>query len=154
MKKMTTIIPTFGFLILALVFSGCKSTDSAKQGYGASVVIVGHTVEEIRRTAIEVFEWDGYTQATGLNFEKKGSKWDTAKYGGLSGNPVWIKISVEIVPQADASVIVGADAYVIEDRDSTFMNSERKLPYGKNDESRKILDQIKRRLTLSGGAPQ
>jgi hypothetical protein len=148
MKHHITHITRFGLLFLVLALAGCKSTDAAKQGYGASIIVFGHTEEEVRRTTIEVFEWNKYSQTVGLNFERKGSKWDTAKYGGLSGNPVWIKISVEIVTQPEGSVVVGADAYVIEDRDSSFMSSDRKLPFGKSDECKKILDQIKQRLSL------
>ena len=140
--------------VAVFALAGCKTTDEAKQGYLASVVITGHSEEVIRRTTTEVFEWNGYKHLTNLAFEKQGTKWDTAKYGGLSGNPVWVKMRVTINRQAEINFVVGCDAYVVEDRDVIFMEEERKLQFGKRDDCKKILNQIKQRLSLPAPKPQ
>ena len=141
-------------MLLSLAFSGCKSTDSAGDDSQVSVLITGHTEEEVRQTTIEVFKWNGYVHTVGLNFEKKGTKWDTAKYGGLSGNAVWFRMSAEIAKQNEGTVILGCDTYVIEDRDVEFMEKERLLSYGKRSDCKKILNQIKQRLSLPAASPQ
>jgi hypothetical protein len=143
-----------GLLLLCFAVSGCKSTDAAKQGSQEAVVIKDHTEEEVRRTTIEVFGLNGYRQSDGLNFEKQGTKWDTVKYGGLGGTPVWIKMSAKLTKQAEGYVILGCDTYVIEDRDDPLMREERKLPFGKRSDCKKILDQIKQRLSLPAASSQ
>lgn len=140
-------------LALACALAGCKTTDMAKNGSLASVVISGHTADEVRQTTIEVFGWNGYKQVSDLTFEKKGTAWDVVKYGGWATDSIWIKIRVQITSRSELWQVLGCDAYIVEDPGEGIMEDERKLKFVKADECKKILDQIQRRLSLPQPEP-
>jgi hypothetical protein len=153
MKSHFVQIVSLGLLISGLALTGCKSTDTADQGNQASVIIAGHTEAEVLKTTIEVMQWDGYKHTSDLTFEKEGSKWDTRKYGGLMGDAVWIKMKFTLTANSDRYILLGCDAYVIEDRNSVLTETEREIRYGKRSECKKILDQINQRLSLPAPKP-
>lgn len=141
--------------LLSLVFvaAGCKTTDTARDGSLASVVINGRTADEVRQTTIEVFGWNGYKHVSDLTFEKKGTQWDRMAYGSWLTDSVWIKIRAQINSRGEFSQVLGCDAYIVEDRDEGVMENERKLKFMMADECKKILDQIQRRLSLPQSGP-
>ena len=96
MKRFILDAAWLGLLALACVLTGCKTTDAAHTGSLASVLIAGHTAEEIQRTAIEVFEWNGYARVSGLTFKKQGTKWDTIPSAVWCAEAVWIKMRVTL----------------------------------------------------------
>lgn len=142
-----------GLVLLAGVLAGCKTNDTAHTGNQASVIITGHTKEEIQQTTIAVFKSDGYTQVADLVFEKEGSKWDTVTYGSLGSKSVWIKIRVSLTSKGEGRNALGCDVYAVDNHGEGFMESERKLAFAKGDECKEILDQIKQRLSLSPPKP-
>ncbi len=148
MKRSILITAQLALLSLVCALAGCATTDTGHDGSLASAIILGHTTDEIRQTTIEVFEWNGYKRVSNLTFEKEGTKWDTMKYGSMGGIPVWIKICVRLATKAEGLNVLGCDAYVVEDHNAGFMETERRLDFAKRDECKKILDQIKRRLSL------
>jgi hypothetical protein len=153
MKRFIAKTEWLGLLALICILAGCKTTDTAHDGSLASVVINGHTAEEVRQTTTEVFGWNGYSQVADLTFEKKGTKWDLVTYGGWGAETVWFKMRVHLTSKAGNSQVLGCDVFVVEKNSEDFMNSERKLEFAKADECKKILDQIKRRLSLSAAKP-
>ncbi len=153
MKPTLMAIVRVALLALAFVVAGCKTTDTAHDGSLASVVINGHTADEVRQTTIEVFGWNGYKQASDLTFEKKGTQWDRMAYGSWLADSVWIKIRVQITSRGEFSQVLGCDAYIVEDRNEGVMEDERKLKFMRADECKKILDQIQRRLSLPKAEP-
>src|SRR5262245_53514906 len=149
MKRMIQQSGRMILVILVCALVGCKSTDLAKENRLASVLITGSTDEEIRKAAKEVFIANGFEQeAAGLTFEKKGSDWDTAKYGGLSGNAVWIKMRLHLNSRGPGIYALGCDAYIVTDRHVELMEDETKLKIGKREECLNLLNQIKGRLAL------
>ncbi len=138
---------------LLSVLVGCKTTDVAKDGSLASIFINGHSAKEIRETTIEVFKWNGFNQLAGLTFEKQGTKEDTLLFGGLSSGPAWIKIGVHVTPISEDSYILGCDAYAVQDHGDALMETETRLKFAKAGECKKILDQIKQRLSLPSTKP-
>jgi hypothetical protein len=148
MKPSILATVRIGFLVLVGLLAGCKTTDTAQDGSLASVIITGHTEKQVQQTTIEVFRWNGFNQLSGLTFEKKGSKWDTLSYGSLDSKAVWIKMRVSITPMTEDRQVLSCDAYIVDNHGEGFMESERKLDFGKADECKKILDQIKRRLSV------
>lgn len=153
MRRICMANVRLALLALAFVLAGCKTTDMAHDGSLASVVINGHTADEVRQTTIEVFGWNGYQQVSDLTFEKKGTKWDVATYGGWMADSVWIKIHVQITTKAELWQVLGCDAYIVENHGEGIMQDERKLKYMRADECKKILDQIQRRLALPKAEP-
>lgn len=141
-----------GFFALSLPLLGCKTADHAGEGYQASVVIAGHDAAAIREMTTKVFLENGYQQAAGLVFEKKGSRWNSLAYGGWGGQPVWVRVRVSLRPHGPGQHVLGGDAYFIRDRGAGFMEEEQKLSVSKRGECEKILNTIKARLA-AGESP-
>jgi hypothetical protein len=142
------IIRFGGGFLLAGVFclTGCHTTDQAGTSELASVVITGHTEKEIQKATAKVFLLNGYSQAESLTFEKQGTAWDKAAYGGWSDNPVWIKVRVHINPQNSDVCFLGCNAYLVTDAHEAAMEQEQILSHSRRSECEKILKQIKARL--------
>ena len=153
MKRFIPGTASLALLALTLAVAGCKSADTAGVGSLASVVITGHTAEEVRQTTVEVFGWNDYTQVSDLTFEKKGTRQDLVTYGSWGADSVWIKMRVHLTTKSELRQILGCDVYILEKHGDGFMGSERKLLFAKGDECKKILDQIKQRLSLADPKP-
>ena len=140
-----------GFLLVALL-SGCKSTDTAKVGSLASIDITGHSLPEVRQAVVETFLLNGYSQKSGLTFDKQGTNWDTVAYGNWSGNAVWYRMKVSVVPRPGGTCVVACDAYLIRDHGEGFMEEEQRLVASKRGDAMKLLEEVKTRLS-SGATP-
>jgi hypothetical protein len=126
--------------------TGCQTADQADTGGLASVTVPGHSEVEIQKATTAVFMANGYQQSAPLTFDKQGTRWDTASYGGWSEGPVWIRVRVYIAaPKAD-DCSLSCNAYAVTDRNEASMVHEQKLASSKRSECKKILDQIKVRL--------
>jgi hypothetical protein len=137
------------FLLGFVWLTGCKSADQANTGHMASVEIYGHTSTEIQKATAAAFSNNGYYQIGELTFEKIGSSWETANYGGWSSDSVWIKVRAEIVTEDSATYTLSCDAYAIEAHGEGIMQIERKFKFAKRKECKKILDEVKRALETS-----
>jgi hypothetical protein len=143
-----------GFLLAGVVcVTGCHTTDQADTGELASVIITGHTEMEIQKATARVFLANGYSQADPLTFEKQGTAWDKAAYGGWTENPVGIKVRVHINPQDDGVCFLGCNAFLVTDPHEAAMEEEQKLSYSRRSECEKILAQIKARLDAPPETP-
>lgn len=142
MKKNLFLVAGFFLILLA----GCKTTDTANSGYMASVEISGHRENEIRAMTAAIFLASGYEQTGDLIFEKKGSAWDTAAYGGWSGNAVWVRMRVHLAMLDDTRGVLGCDAYELLDRDQWTDAREQKFFFEKRSDCKKLLDEIKTKL--------
>lgn len=123
--------------------TGCKTTDTAHTGHAASVEISGHTKAEIQQAATKVFQAHGYTKISDLIFEKPGSVWDTANYGGWSSSPVWIRIKCDLESTDTHQYVLGCDAYIVEGHGEVGTEVERKLWFSRRSECKAILNEIK-----------
>ncbi len=130
----------------AACLTGCQTADQADSGDMASVEISGHTEAEIRQATARAFLANGYQQADGQIFEKQGTRWDTAAYGGWSANAVWIKVKTSITSAGTGRYVLGSNAYMVVDRNQAAMEEEEKLSVSHRSECKKILDQVKARL--------
>ena len=149
---------SFGWTLLVGVacFTGCRTADQADSGNMASVNISGHTDLEIQRAAAGAFRACGYQQVDRLTFEKQGTVWDKAAYGGWSSNPVWIRMRIHVTSATVGQSVLACDAYAVLDRNEATMEEERKLSVSYRSECIRILDQAKAGLDLprDGGAQQ
>ncbi len=141
------IHPGIGWLLLAVFcLAGCKTNDEAHSGRMASVVVSGHTREQIQQALAAVFLANGFVKMGDLTFEKPGSAWETANYGGWSSSRVWIRMRTEIVPMATGQFELGCDAFVVEGHGVPGVEVERKFWVAKRTECKKILDAVKAAL--------
>ena len=146
-----------GWLILLgfAGLTGCKTDDEAHFGHMASVIIHGPTRAEILQAAAAVFKANGYHETDELTFDKPGTAWETANYGGWSSNKVGVRIRLAIVSEEFGQYKLGGDAYVVEGYGDPGMEVEQTYWFAKRNECKKRLDEIKASLaaaTSSSGA--
>jgi hypothetical protein len=128
------------------VLAGCKSTDLAKDGSLASIVINGYSKAEIQQAAVDVFKSDHFYQVDDSTFEKKGSANDTFMFGGLDMEQVWIRVRMHIAPGGKDRHVLGCDAYVVQNHGDRFIETETRFKYSKGEECLNILNQIQQQL--------
>lgn len=147
MKKFLPSLAAAMLLVTAIFLAGCQTTaDHAHSGQMASLVISGHTEVEILRAMKAVFLADGYEHTSDLIFDKKGSAWDTAAYGGWFSGSVWIRLKATVDAAPNGDYVIGCDAYRVIGRNEGVMEEEHKATYSERSECKKILDEIKTRL--------
>lgn len=134
------------FLIALACLTGCKTTDEAHSGNMASVEISGYSKAEILQAVADVFRAKGYTQMDDLTFEKPGSGWETANYGGWSSSRVWIRMRCHLVFIDIRQYALGCDAYVVEGHGEVGTESEQKFWVAKRTECKTLLDDVKAAL--------
>ena len=134
------------FLIGLACLTGCKTTDQARSGHMASVEISGHAKAEIEQATVAAFQANGYSKADGLTFEKEGSAWETANYGGWSAKRVWIKVRVEIAFTDTDRYTLGCNAYIVQGHGEFGTEMEQRFLFAKRTECKKILDEAKAAL--------
>lgn len=134
------------FLLAAIFLTGCRTADLAHSGQMASLEISGHSEVEILRVMKAVFLDEGYEHMGDLTWDKKGSMWDAAAYGGWSQSAVWLRLKATVDSTPDGGYAVGCDAYMVNDRNLGVMEEERKMSLAGRSECKKILDEIKTRL--------
>lgn len=142
------------FLIGLVCLTGCKTTDQARSGHMASVEISGHTKNEIQKATVTAFLANGYLKTGGLTFEKKGSTWDTANYGGWFEDQVWIKIRAEIFLADTGKYTLGCNAFAVDGHGEVGMETEHKFLFARRTECKKILDEAKAALEAPAAAAE
>ena len=155
MRMICDLNRTFGWICLigCAVLTGCRTADQAHTGHMASVEIYGHTAAEIQKATGAAFIENGYYKIGDLTFEKKGSAWETANYGGWSSDSVWIKVRAEIFSADSAKYTLSCDAFAVEAHDESTMQIERKFVFAKHSECKKILDEVKAALAQTSSGP-
>lgn len=151
MKRILSSIAAVALLFTALFFAGCKTTDSANSGQLASVEITGHSEVEILRAMQAVFQAEGYEHMTGMIYDKKGSTWDAAAYGGWSLGAVYLRLKLTVDPIPTGGYVVGCDAYMVNGRSQGVLEEERKMYVSERSECKRLLDEINAKLDAPGG---
>ncbi|MEY2429636.1 MAG: hypothetical protein QOJ40_2521 [Verrucomicrobiota bacterium] len=138
-------------LLCGLISSGCRSTGKQSAGGFASVVIQGNTPGQIRKATIEVFSEHGYKladpRAPNPVFEKQASRIDNAAYGNWTGSPVWLRVKVAIIPEAEATFRLQCNAALLRDRGQPAFEEEIRLRRFQAGPYRKLLEEVAARLT-------
>ncbi|MBC8002717.1 MAG: hypothetical protein H7X97_09025 [Opitutaceae bacterium] len=137
-------------LLCATLFSGCRSMTMPASASFASVVIAGHSVQEIEKATVAVFQADGYRASLPgggvMVFEKEGSRQKELAYSGLSGERVDVRVRAEIEDLGTGSHRLQCQAFIVQDAGDSFFAEEnrlsnlRRLPY------QKLLDEAAKRL--------
>jgi hypothetical protein len=139
----------------ACLLGGCRTeTDPSQSGHMASLEISGRSEGDILRTMKDIFANHGYQHVEDLNFDKRGSTWQTALYGGWAEGGVWIRMKASIDEEPSGSYLIGCDAFRVTDHSQGVMEEEKPAnSYRK--ECQTILGEIQTRLaTGTAGASQ
>jgi hypothetical protein len=140
--------PLVGWLFLLgfASLTGCKTADEAHFGHMASVTISGHTRTEILQATATILKADGYHETDELTFDKPGSAWETANYGGWSSDAVGVRIRFALVSVELGQHKLGCDACIVQGYGQPGMEVEQSYWFAKRTECKKILDAIKASL--------
>ncbi len=116
----------------------------------ASVRIAGHSEAEIRQTAATVFREQGYTPdystPAEIVFDRPGSRLDAAKWGGLAGGGVTMRVKVRLRPQPDGSHLLIADAYAVQNASDPFFQTESRNVILNRRPYQRLLNEVAARL--------
>lgn len=152
MKTLRTIASSLPLLTVAvglLVTAGCGATKPASASF-ASVVITGHTVNEIRNAAGEVFSADGYrvlVRGNEMKFEKEGSRAKQLAYEGFDDSgPVNIRVLARMVELPEGSIRLECNAYVVKSPGDPTFEEVIKLQNVRSHPYQELLDKVAAKL--------
>lgn len=147
-------------LALALIGSvgvGCKTADTADSGDQASVLISGHSEDEIRQAAATVFIGNQFQAAPSavreLVFERKASHSSNFLYGGWLGadEGLWERVKLTFLPKGDDTFVVGLNAYLVAYHGQGFFEEEKKRSRVHRSSYGKLLQAIQEKLNIPFG---
>ncbi len=141
----------FCLLILAVAGQfGCQSAKQSGSMSHASVQIQGHSVADIQQTATAVFGQQNYRLAAAtpgeMVFERPGSRRDALKWGGWAGNGVTMRVKVVLSQMPDASHLLEANAYAVQNSDDPFFQTESRNILLNRRPYQELLNEVGRRL--------
>jgi hypothetical protein len=137
-------------LLLGLLSAGCQSMSGPGSASFASVVIEGHSPEEIAAAATQVFHEDGYNGGgSGLGpmvFEKEGSRMNSLAYEGVAntyyGAQTIVRVKAEIVPLGPDKNRLQCQAYVVSGTHDPFFTEEKRLTNIRSRPYQNLLDKV------------
>ena len=138
---------------MIISLAGCATADSAQSGKQASVTVPAQSEADIKKAVTKAFEAHDYTALGGLAFEKKGTLWETAHYGGMSQEPVWIRVRVSLEPAEDGQYVIACNAFAVDAHGQNGTETEHKLTVTRRAECKKILAEAQAALASPAAAP-
>ena len=149
-------IPQMLLVSLLLALTGaavlsCKSVDQPASASFASVLIRGHTREQIRAATVVVFQQDGYTardvHRAEMVFEKPGSQWDRIAHGSwVDEAPISVRVRVSVVPVSDGVFELRCQAFRVQSKGEAAFEEEVRLKANRSKPYQDLLDKVARRL--------
>ena len=126
---------------------GCKTLNKPASASFASVRIQGHTPEQIRATAVVVFQQDGYAYSgfkdSQMVFEKEGSRWDQIAYGSwVNGGGVWVRVRASVVPLSGDSYRLQCQAYTVRNKGDPLTEDEVRVKERGSKPYQALLDKV------------
>jgi hypothetical protein len=147
----------FGFshlvtaLLMALVVTGCKSPPQTPSNRLASVIIKNRTPDEIEAATRTIFEKNDYELSRQRDpgpmvFEKKGTFMNGLFYGDWYSGGVWERVKVYHVDMEPGQTLLDCDAYMVQEHDDPFFQSERKPYKSRRHVYQKLLEEVAKEL--------
>jgi len=144
-KSLSTVALALGLFALA----GCGATKPASASF-ASIVIDGHTMDEIRNAAGEVFQADGYTvmvRGNEMKFEKEGSRMAQLAYEGFADSgPVNVRVLASIVQLSQTSYRLQCQAFIVKSPGDPVFEEVIKLQNVRSRPYQDLLDKVAKKL--------
>jgi hypothetical protein len=138
--------------LLMLFGAGCGATKPASASF-ASVIIRGQGPEVISKTAVAVFQEDGYKAGSAdgqLIFEKEASRMTNIAYEGLVGShygaQTLVRVKVSLVDLGSGAHRLQCQAFVVKDASDAFFAEEQKLANVRSRPYQNLLDEVASRL--------
>jgi len=136
---------------LVLVVAGCKSTPESPSQRLASIIVKNKSPEEIETAVRAVFEKHDYELSPRhdepiMIFEKKGTFMNGLLYGDWYSGGVWDRVKVYYNQLEPGRTLVDCDAYMVQEHDDPFFQSERKPYKTRRHLYQKLLDEVAKEL--------
>jgi hypothetical protein len=140
--------------LLALAGAGCTSTGQPASASFASVIIKGHTVQEIAAVTVQVFREAGYAGGfmggNQMVFQREASKMTNLAYegavGSIYGAQVLIRVKAEIVKLGSDSQRLQCQAYIVKGAGDAFFEEEQRLTNVRSGPYRSLLKKVAEQL--------
>ena len=131
----------------SIALIGCKTLNQPASASFASVLIQGHTAEQIRAASVVVFQQDGYTVVDGrrpeMVFEKEGSRWDQIAYGSwVNEASVWLRVKVSMVPLSADTFRLQCQAYKVRNKGDPLAEDQVRIGNGHRQPYQALLDEV------------
>ena len=139
------------FTILLAGLTGCQSPSSKDKRGFTSVVIPKRSPEEVVRTTVAVFRDDGYRDVLAtpedMIFEKTGTGWNQAAYGGWTdAKPVTVRVRAGVESQPDGSQRLWCDAFMVGDAGHSLFEEEHRLTAVRRGPYKDLLEKVAAKL--------
>jgi hypothetical protein len=136
---------------VASIAAGCKSTPKTPSNRLASVIITNRAPDEIEAATRTVFEKHDYELSArrdggAMVFEKQGTWMNGMVYGDWYSGGVWERIKVYHIEMEPGSTLLDCNAYMVQDHDDPFFQSERKPYTSRRHVYQKLLEEIAKEL--------
>ncbi len=144
----TRRIVSWLFIASVALAAGCASNKGAF-GDRTAVLIHNRAPKEIVDTTIGVFQAKGYQVKTSGKteavFERKGSNWQTATWGGWSG-AVWERATIKVGEYGDGAYLLEVDVKIIGDKGDAFFEDTKALPRRGYKPFQEMLNEVQAKL--------
>jgi hypothetical protein len=138
--------------LLALTFAGCGASKPNSASF-ASVVIKGHTPEEIWKATVEVFQEAGYAAGSigdQIVFQKEGSRMTNLAYEGLVGAhygaQTLVRVKANLFNLGEGAYRLQCQAFVVKDAGDQFFQEEQRLANVRSGPYQSLLDKVAKRF--------
>jgi hypothetical protein len=150
-KRRLAYIHLFILLFVAWVAIGCKSTPETPSNRLASVIIKDRTGDEIEAAIKNVFEKHDFElnprhDPRVMVFEKKGSFMNGLVYGDWYSGGVWDRVKVYARELEPGRTLVDCDAFMVQEHDDPFFQSERAPYKTRRHVYQKLLEEVEKEL--------
>ena len=147
------LAPALAAVWLALTGAGCGLFKAGSASF-ASVIIKGHSPEEITRATAQVFKEDGYSggsmKGRPMVFQKEASRATTMSREGLAntyyGAQAIDRVVVEIVALSGGQQRLQCQAYVVTGGSDPFFQNEVPLTNVRSGPYRSLLNKVAKQL--------
>jgi hypothetical protein len=146
------LIPALG-AVLALTGAGCGATKPGSASF-ASVVIKGHSPQEIATVTAKVFEADGWAGGSmkghPIVFQKEGSRMTDLAYGGVAdtyyGAKTVVRVKMDLVSLGEDSHRLQCQAFIVKDPGDPFFSQEQRLANVRSGPYQSLLNKVAKQL--------
>lgn len=146
------LLPALG-AFLALVGAGCGATKPGSASF-ASVIIKGHSPQDIARVTAQVFQEDGWVGGSmkghPMVFQKEGSRMQDLAYGGVAdtfyGAQTVVRVKMDLVTLGPDSHRLQCQAFIVRNPGDSVFEQEQRLANVRSGHYQSLLNKVAKQL--------
>ncbi len=146
------LVPVLG-AVLALSWAGCGATKPGSASF-ASVIIKGHTPQEIATVTAKVFQEDGWAGGSmkghPIVFQKEGSRMTDLAYGGIAdtyyGAKTVVRVKMDLVTLGPDSHRLQCQAFIVKNPGDAVFEQEQRVANVRSGHYQSLLNKVAKQL--------